>query len=122
MCLMVMLPTRGRLQGIGRGQTHKAQIVGRWLRGETYDVIAQGTHHSISSIQRYVQAFVRVMQARQIGLSEAQIGQAIQISSGLVKEYVAVYEQQATPASRERLAEHLGRVKRAENAAEKGAL
>ena len=37
----VYLPTRGNLQGIGRGQTHKAQIVGRWLRGETYDQIAR---------------------------------------------------------------------------------
>jgi len=25
------LPTRGHLQGIGRGQSHKAHIVGRWL-------------------------------------------------------------------------------------------
>jgi hypothetical protein len=39
----IYLPTRGKLRGIGRGQTHKAQIVGRWLEGETYDQIALHT-------------------------------------------------------------------------------
>ena len=116
------LPTRGRIWGIGRGQTHKAQIVGRWLRGETYDVIAQRTHHSGSSIQRYVQTFVRVMQAREQGLSEAQIGQVVQIGVGLVKEYVAVYEQHDSPACRERLAEQRCRMERTENQGKKGAL
>jgi hypothetical protein len=57
----IYLPTRGNLQGIGRGQTHKAQIVGRWLRGETYDQITLHMHHSLSSIRRYVQTFVRVV-------------------------------------------------------------
>lgn len=118
----ISLPTRGRVQGIGRGQTHKAQIVGRWIRGETYDVIARQTHHSLSSIQRYVQMFLRVIQAGQHGLSEAQIGHAVQISEGLVKEYVAVYEQHAEPACRERVAEQMRRMKKAENAGEKGAL
>jgi hypothetical protein len=36
------LPTRGNLQGIGRGQTHKAQILGRWLRGETVSIQPPG--------------------------------------------------------------------------------
>jgi len=29
------LPSRGKLQGIGRGQTHKARIVDLWLQGST---------------------------------------------------------------------------------------
>jgi len=45
----VYLPTRGKVQGIGRGQTHKAQIVGRWLAGETYDQITLHTHHSLAA-------------------------------------------------------------------------
>ena len=55
------LPTRGNLQGIGRGQTHKAQIVGSWLAGKTFDQIARQSRHSIASVQRYFQAFVRVV-------------------------------------------------------------
>lgn len=46
------VPTRGKLQGIGRGQTHKAQIVGRWLRGETYDQVARHTHHAVACVRR----------------------------------------------------------------------
>ena len=63
------LPSRGHLQGIGRGQTHKAQIVGRWLRGETYDQIARHTHHAVSCVQRYVQTFVRVLNLHQQGFT-----------------------------------------------------
>ena len=44
----IYLPTRGNVHGIGRGQTHKAQIIGRWLRGETYDQIAMHTQSSSS--------------------------------------------------------------------------
>lgn len=57
----VSLPSRGKLSGIGRGQTHKAQIVARWLRDETYDPIARRTHYSLGCVKRYVQAFARVI-------------------------------------------------------------
>lgn len=115
------LPTRGHVQGIGRGQTHKAHIVGRWLQGETYDQIARHTHHSLSSIQRYVQTFLRVVRLEGQGLSAAQIAQVVQIGPALLQEYLTVHRQHDTPAERERLAEHLQRVERADNQAEKGA-
>lgn len=118
----VCLPTRGRLRGMGRGQTHKAQIVGRWLAGETYDQIAQHTRHSATSIQRYVQTFLRVVQLTQRGLSDAQIAQVVQIGPALLREYLAIYHAQDTPASRERLAEQVQRLERAENKPERGAL
>ena len=51
----------GQRAGPGRGQTHKAQIVKRWLHGDTYDQISLHTRHSLSSIRRYVQTFVRVV-------------------------------------------------------------
>jgi hypothetical protein len=116
------LPTRGHMQGIGRGQTHKAQIVGRWLAGETYDQIAQHTRHSATSIQRYVQTFLRVVQLTQRGLSEAQVAQVVQIGPALLREYLTLYKAQDTPACRERLAEQVQRLERAENKPEKGAL
>jgi len=107
------LPTRGHLHAIGRGQTHKAQIVGRWLRGETYDQLVLHTHHCITSVQRYVQAFVRVMELHRQGFSEGQISLLLQVSVPLVQEYVAVYQQHDAPADRERLAEQLQRLGRA---------
>jgi len=115
------LPTRGHLQGMGRGQTHKALIVGRWLSGETYDQLAQHTHHSASSIQRYVQTFLRVVQLARQGFSAAQIAQVVQLGAALVQEYLAVERAQASPACRERLAEHLRRLGWTGNRLEKGA-
>lgn len=105
------LPTRGNLRGIGRGQTHKAQIVGRWLEGETYDQIALHTHHTPSSIQRYVQAFVQVIALHDEGFASSQIGLLVDKSQPLVQEYLAIYHKHDTPACRERLAAQLLRLK-----------
>jgi len=118
----VCLPTRGNLQGIGRGQTHKAQIVGRWLRGETYDQIALHTHHCPASIQRYVQAFVRVAHLHRQGFPDSQIALLVEMSPFLVQEYLAVYHQNDTPECRERLDEQIQRLERhkADRKPEKG--
>lgn len=106
----IYLPTRGNLHGIGRGQTHKAQIIGCWLRGETYDQIALHTHHRPVSIQRYIQTFVRLVQLHRQGFSKNQIGMLLQISPVLVQEYLAVYQQHDTPDCRERLQDQLRRL------------
>ncbi|MBV7332586.1 DUF1670 domain-containing protein [Chloroflexi bacterium TSY] len=47
----VWLPLRGNVLSIGRGQTHKGQIVSRWLRGETYDQLVRSTHHNVKKYQ-----------------------------------------------------------------------
>ena len=104
------LPSRGYLQGIGRGQTHKAQIIGRWLQGETYDQLARHTHHSLSAIRRYVQTFSRVLQLHQDGFEPGQIAHLVQIGVALVQEYLTLWQTHETPATRARLEEHLGRV------------
>lgn len=106
----VYLPSRGNLRGIGRGQTHKALIVGRWLAGETYDQVARQTHHSVGSVRRYVQAFVRVMQLQERGWTRAEIAQLLQVGQPLVTEYLAIYEQNDTPFTRQRLADQLQRL------------
>jgi len=106
----IVVPTRGKLQGIGRGQTHKAQIVGRWLRGETYDQIAIQTHHCLTSVQRYVQTFARVMELERQGFALSQIALLLALSEPLVQEYLAVARQHDSPACRERLAAQLDRL------------
>ncbi|MCP5007375.1 MAG: DUF1670 domain-containing protein [Planctomycetes bacterium] len=111
----ILLPTRGKLKGIGRGQTHKAQIVGRWLQGETYDQIARRSHHSLMCVKRYVQAFARVINLKQKGMSPAEISLLLQMSTYLVAEYLAIYVQNDTPFSRQRLQEQLERLTQANN-------
>jgi biotin operon repressor len=107
----IYLPSRGNLHGIGRGQTHKAQIIGCWLRGATYDQIAQRTHHCLSSIRRYIQTFVRVIDLHQQDFSELQIAQLLQIGQPLVQEYLAVYHRHDQAECRNRLQEQMARLK-----------
>lgn len=116
----VWLPSRGALQGIGRGQSHKAQILKRWLQGETYDQLVLHTHHSLASIQRYVQTFVRVVQLHQQGFEPSQIAMLVQIGLPLVKEYLQLWQQSDSPATRERLSEQLQRLGQAGKGYQKG--
>jgi DNA-binding transcriptional regulator YhcF (GntR family) len=108
----IQLSSRGPVQGIGRGQTHKGQIVRRWLRGETYDQIAQHTHHSTSSIQRYVQTFGQVVLLHRQGFQEGQIGLLVQIGPAVVREYLTLVQDEGNSPDRERLEAHLERLRK----------
>lgn len=116
----IYLPTRGNLQGIGRGQTHKAQIVKYWLEGETYDRVARQAHHSVTSVQRYIQAFIRVVQLHGRGLPNDEIALLLQMSRPLVEEYLAIYAEHDSPFARQRLAEQLQRLKKRSPREKKG--
>ena len=106
----VWLALRGNVKSIGRGQSHKAQIVGRWLKGETYDQLMRSTHHSVMCIGRYVQTFARIVALHQEGIAENQIAYLTQCGVGLVQEYLRLYQQYDDPCLRERLAEQLLRL------------
>lgn len=87
----IQVITRGVLHSIGRGQTHKVQIINLYLDGHTYSEIKRRTHHSSGSIKRYLESFVKVLlaQHRRIywprsisqvtGLSEYLVGQYQQV-------------------------------------------
>lgn len=102
--------TRGYDEGIGRGQSHKGQILGRWLSGETYDQLQRHTGHSVSSIQRYIHAFVQVVELHRRGLSSEEMAPLLQMGRGLVGEYVQLYEQHDSPCERGRLEEQRRRL------------
>jgi hypothetical protein len=121
----IFLPTRGKLKGIGRGQTHKAQIVRLWLLGKTYDQIRLQTRHALSSIKRYIQTFVRVVHLHLSGFDASQMAQLLSIGEALVQEYLAVFHDNDTPACRERLDAQMQRLlagERDASDAEKGGL
>ena len=104
------LPSRGYLHGIGRGQTHKARIIKLWLQGMTYDQIAAHTHHSFTSIQRYILSFVRVVHLHQQHFEPADIAHLVQLGLPLVAEYLALYQASNSNAARRRLQEQLDRL------------
>lgn len=104
------VPTRGHLQGIGRGQTHKKQILSRWLAGETYDQIARQCHHAVASVARYIEGFVRVVHLLEEGFRVEEIALLLPMSGSLVAEYVAVYRENDTALARRRLSDHRRRI------------
>lgn len=108
----ISVATRGNLQGIGRGQTHKARIVERWLNGETYDQIALHTHHSISSVQRYIQTCQRVYNLEQEGFGQEEIALLLQVGRPLVAQYLALCRACDTPLAQKRLQAQRQRLKR----------
>jgi hypothetical protein len=48
------LPTRGNVQLIGSGQTHKREIVTLHLKGYLVPAICKTTNHSKESVERYI--------------------------------------------------------------------
>ncbi len=106
-----LVHTRGPMKGVGRGQTHKIQIIELWLDREGYDKISRWVHHSFHSIKRYINTFQRVVVLHQEGIAAEQIAFLVRSSVRLVQDYLAVYETALTvPHRREKLAEELARV------------
>jgi hypothetical protein len=97
--------TRGKLRGVGRGQTHKVIIVELYLKRHTYTEIKRRTRHSVGSIKRYIQTFGRVVMLSRKGLSVSEIAFAVGISERLAEEYLDLYYRYDIPAYQARLAE-----------------
>jgi DNA-binding Lrp family transcriptional regulator len=97
--------TRGKRQGVGRGQTHKVIIVELHLKRHTYTEIKRRTRHSVTAIKRYIRTFGRVVMLKRRGLSVSEIAFAVGISERLTEEYLDLYERYDTAEYRARLAE-----------------
>jgi len=85
------VPTRGQVKDIGKGISHKTQIVEDWLAGYTFSEIQQRRRHSISSIGRYCSDFQRVIRLHVQGLSLADIRLGTGLSERLIGEYLDLY-------------------------------
>jgi DNA-binding Lrp family transcriptional regulator len=106
-----LVHTRGRVKGVGRGQTHKVRIIELWLDREGYDKISHWVHHSFSSIKRYISTFQRIVLLHQDETPVEEIAFLTGSSVRLVKDYLEVYQAAlAVPHRREKLEEELARV------------
>ncbi len=56
----IEVPLRCTIQDMGRTLSHRRRIVELWLRGKEYSEIARESHHSVASVQNYVDKFKRV--------------------------------------------------------------
>jgi DNA-binding Lrp family transcriptional regulator len=106
-----LVHTRGRLKGVGRGQSHKIKIIELWLDREGYDQISRSVHHSLQSIKRYISTFQRIVVLHREEMPVTEIAFLTRSSPRLVADYLALYEAAlAVPHRREKLEEELLRV------------
>ena len=87
------VPTRGQVKDIGKGVSHKTQIVQDYLAGYTFSEIERRRRHSAGAIGRYCQDFVRVVRLRQKKLTVADIRRTTGLSERLITEYLALYDE-----------------------------
>jgi hypothetical protein len=87
------IPTRGQMKDIGKGVSHKTQIVQDYLAGYTYSEIERRRRHSVGSIGRYCQGFARVVRLDHKNFSVTDIRLTTGLSERLIGEYLALYEQ-----------------------------
>lgn len=88
----VSVPTRGYYRDIGRGPSHKAVIVGLWLKGYEYSEIEVRTHHSPASIQNYIENFRKVSYLKD-KMKIEDIRQVTGLSERLISEYLDLYAE-----------------------------
>jgi hypothetical protein len=86
------VPTRGQVKDIGKGVSHKRQIVQDYLAGYTFSEIERRQRHSISSIRRYLRDFVRIIRLQAKGFTVTEIRWVTGVSERLVEEYQALYK------------------------------
>lgn len=87
------VPTRGQIKDIGKGVSHKRQIVADYLAGYTFSEIEWRRKHSVGSIERYCHDFVRLIRLKEKKLSLTDMRRTTGLSERLIKQYLALYEE-----------------------------
>jgi biotin operon repressor len=87
------IPTREQVKDIGKGLSHKIQIVRDYLAGYTFSDIEMRRRHTIPSIHRYCRDFGRVVTLWAKSLSVNDIRQATGLSERLIQQYIALYQE-----------------------------
>jgi len=116
-----VVPTRGKVQGVGRGQSHKVVIVELYLHRHTYEEIQRRTRHSLAAIKRYITWFGRVALLHRRGLALSEIAFMLGISERLGQQYLDLLQRCQGPEEQAVLEDLVVRLSGARaNPAEKG--
>lgn len=92
-----ILPLRGAECDIGRGVTHRREIIKMFLELYTETQIADRTGHSYESIENYVKEFATVMLLHEQGMAAPMIRKVTGRSTRLIQEYLALLKEYARP-------------------------
>ena len=92
------LPSRGEIQDMGRGVSHKVPIICKYVQDLSFSRISRELgKHGIFSMARYLRHFALVMILEDRGLSPAQMQSVIGISENLIEQYRALYAELDVP-------------------------
>ena len=87
------VPTRGTVEDIGPGVTHKAIAVRHWMAGKEPLAVAQAICHTLRSTERYLQTFMRVVYLHRKQFSPTEIALTVGISTAAVATYLDLYRE-----------------------------
>jgi len=82
------LPTRGNIQLIGSGQTHKKEIISDYLNGYLVPSICQRTNHSKEAVERYIRDFEAVKMLSSKFDDINTISLVTRLSKSVVNQYI----------------------------------
>jgi hypothetical protein len=82
------LPTRGNIQQIGGGQTHKKEIISDYLNGYLVPSICQRTNHSKEAVERYIRDFEAIKMLSSKFDDINTISLVTRLSKSVVNQYI----------------------------------
>ena len=86
------LPSRGEIQDMGRGVSHKIPVIRRYVQDYSFSRISRALgDHGIQSMARYIRHFALVMILEDRGLSPEQMQSVIGTSVNLINQYRQLY-------------------------------
>jgi hypothetical protein len=92
------LPSRGEIQDMGRGVSHKVPIIRRYVQDLSFSQISLSLgKHGIPAMTRYLRHFALVMILEDRGLTASQMQSVIGISANLIEQYRALYAELQVP-------------------------
>ena len=87
------IPSRGWRHDMGRGSTHKTQILDMYLAGYQFSEIEKRTHHSETAVKRYIQDFSKIILLHLKKFPVDHIRIATGFSNRLIGEYVKLFNK-----------------------------
>ncbi len=86
------VPLRSTIKDMGRTLSHRRLIVEQWLAGKEYSEVARSSHHSVASVQNYVEKFKRVALLAAQSLDLDTLAFLARISKPLAQSYLELLD------------------------------
>jgi hypothetical protein len=86
------VPTRGAMQDIGPGVSHKALIVRLYLESFSFAELERRSRHSKRAIERYLKHFTQVARLKRAGHPPEEIRLVTGLSARVVEQYLELIE------------------------------